>query len=299
MNTTLHLPHPYDQLLPQALEQLGLSTAWARRARVLRLAENALLALDEHDVVVRIARPGQLAAARREVRMATWLHTHGMPVVRPLDTEQPALVGDRAVTAWKQLPEHTPGTVQDVATLLYSLHSLPSPPFDVGRLDPFVRLDQRLDAGVGLETDDLAWLREHLQELRHRWENRPAGRAETVVHGDAWTGNVARHAKGATLLDLERCSVGPPEWDLVSTAMKTSTTTWVPPQDYRRFVHLYGYDVTGWEGYTLFRDLREMRMACYFVQHSQDEHMRAEARLRVGCLRGRHGPRPWPWSPAS
>lgn len=295
----MSLPPPHTRLLLLALEQLGLPSSWAARARVLRRGENDLLALDAHQIVMRISRPGQEGAARREVGMAAWLHERGVPVVRPLQVAQPVFVDERPVTVWEQLPEHTQGTVQDVARLLRALHALPRPPFEVGRLDPFVRLDQRIDAATGLQPGDVSWLREHLRSLRQRWDRRPQGRAETVVHGDAWVGNVARHAHGATLLDLERCSVGPPEWDLVSTALKVSTTTWVTEADYAEFADLYGADVRTWPGFELFRDIREMRMTCYFAQHSASWRMREEAVLRVGCLRGRHGPRPWPWSPAS
>lgn len=295
----MNLPPPHGHLLPRVLDQLGLPTAWASGARVLRQGENDLLALDTQGLVVRISRPGQEGPARREVAMATWLADNGVPVVRPADPAGPAMVDRRPVTVWQMLPEHTPGTVQDVARLLRTLHALPPPPFAVGRLDPFVRLDERIDAATGLDAGDVAWLREHLHSLRERWAKRPTGRAVTVVHGDAWVGNVARHAHGATLLDLERCSIGPPEWDLVSTALKTSTTTWVDHDDYAEFTRLYGRDVRTWEGYELLRDLREMRMTCYFVQHSADERMRAEAALRLGCLRGRQGPRPWPWTPAT
>jgi hypothetical protein len=47
----------------------------------------------------------------------------------------------------------------------------------------------------------------------------------------------------------------------------------------------------------LLRDIRELRMALYRVQraaeHPEDQ---VEAELRVACLRGRHGPRPWAWA---
>jgi hypothetical protein len=39
-------------------------------------------------------------------------------------------------------------------------------------------------------------------------------------------------------------------------------------------------------------------MTCYITQLSQD-HARAkdEASLRIACLRGQRGSRPWPWAP--
>lgn len=293
-------PHTtdHDHLLSQALTRAGLNLS-LDTARPIRLGENAIIGFP--DLVARIARPGQEGAARREVVVARWLADHGFPVITPLDVEQPVIVDGQAVTFWEVLPEHTPGTVEDVAHLLRDLHALPVPThLDLGDLDPFVRLPQRIDDAVGLAEDDVAWLTNRLATLREAWTQLPPGRPPTVVHGDAWIGNVARHTRGAVLLDLERCSVGPPEWDLVSTAIKASSVPWLEQEQYDRFVRVYGgHDVTDWPGFTVMRDLRELRMTLYFVQHSFQERMRAEAQLRIDCLRGRHGKRPWPWTPAS
>ncbi|MCK9872385.1 aminoglycoside phosphotransferase family protein [Nocardiopsis dassonvillei] len=288
----------YEHILDQALTHAGLNRSLAT-ASPIRLGENAIIGFP--DLVARIARPGQEKAARREVVVARWLTDHGFPVTTPLDVEQPIVIEGRAVTFWEVLPEHTPGTVEDVALLLRDLHALPLPThLDLGHLDPFVRLPQRIDDAVGLAEEDVAWLRKRLDSLREAWSQLPDGRPHTVVHGDAWIGNVARHTHGAVLLDLERCSVGPPEWDLVSTAIKTSSVPWLGREEYDRFVRVYGgHDVTDWPGFTLMRDLRELRMTLYFVQHSDQERMRTEAQLRIDCLRGHHGKRPWPWTPAA
>lgn len=121
------------------------------------------------------------------------------------------------------------------------------------------------------------------------------------MHGDAWVGNIARTEDGAArLIDLERCSIGRPEWDLVSTAIKHTSFGWVSAEDYRHFVEVYGHDVTTWSGFATMRDIRELRMCLYFAQHAPtDPNMHTEARLRLDCLRGRSGPRPWPWTPAT
>ncbi|WP_220449850.1 phosphotransferase family protein [Nonomuraea longispora] len=64
---------------------------------------------------------------------------------------------------------------------------------------------------------------------------------ECVVHGDAWIGNVVCTDDGdVVLLDLERCSAGPPEWDLTSTAVKALTMDGIPADDYNLFVRTYG-----------------------------------------------------------
>lgn len=37
------------------------------------------------------------------------------------------------------------------------------------------------------------------------------------------------------LLDLERCAIGPPEWDLISTAIKRTSFAWITDADYDDF----------------------------------------------------------------
>jgi aminoglycoside phosphotransferase (APT) family kinase protein len=281
-------------ILVAACEQVGLD---ADDAEAIRLGENAIFRLPG-GVVVRIARPGQFAAAAKEVRVARWFTDHGVPAVRALtDVEQPIAVEQRPVTFWEELPPHRHGTVIEVADALRLLHDLPLPDGLLGPLDPFVRLSERIDVGSTLPPDDRAWLRAHLAALRARYEALPEGLPSRVVHGDAWGGNIVTTDNGRTvLLDLERCSVGPPEWDLVSIALRQSSFNWLSAADYRSFTDRYGHDVTPWAGYELLRDIRELRMALYRVQRAAEAPgEQAEAQLRVSCLRGRHGPRPWAW----
>ncbi|MFH9008726.1 phosphotransferase family protein [Streptomyces afghaniensis] len=88
------------------------------------------------------------------------------------------------------------------------------------------------------------------------------------MHRDAWVGNVASTAAGPLLMDFERVSVGPPEWDLVSTGVKTTTTRAVTEAEYAEFCEAYGTDVTEWEGYELLAGARELRMTTYAAQHA-------------------------------
>ncbi|WP_439681058.1 hypothetical protein [Embleya sp. MST-111070] len=53
-------------------------------AEVIRMGENALYRCPG-GVVVRIARAGQQASAVREIRVARWLASHGMPAVAALE----------------------------------------------------------------------------------------------------------------------------------------------------------------------------------------------------------------------
>ena len=265
-------------------------------ATVVRLGENAIFRLSA-GVIVRIARPGQLAAARREVAVARWMEQADIPAVQVTEPDaQPIDVDGRAVTFWQELPPHEHGTPVQVARALRRLHvARPPADLDLGTIQPFVRLADRIDRATTLAETDRSWLRDHLVELQRRWTERPAGLPEGVVHGDAWVGNVVSTRAGEVVfLDLERTSIGPPEWDLVHTAIKHSSFGWIGDDDYRAFSEEYGHDVTQWAGFELFRDIREFRMTCMAVQvAAENPDADEQTARRVECLRGKHGPRPW------
>ncbi|MFD4401227.1 phosphotransferase enzyme family protein [Nocardia sp. NPDC058499] len=261
----------------------------------IKVSENATYRLPQSRVVVRIAKAGQRAAAERELLIADWLRRNDVPAVEPADI--PAtfiMVDDRPVTFWKELPPHRGGTPAEIATALRRLRAL-NPPQFLSEIDPFVRLEQRIHAAITLLAEDRQWLLQHLDDLRDAWSHRTPGLPWGPVHGDAWEGNVVTTEDGTTLfLDLERTSIGPPEWDLTSTAIKHSSFGWITAEQYTEFVAAYAYDVTEWAGFVLLRDIREMRMTCMAAQAAAQEPARLDqARLRVDSLRGRRGPRPW------
>jgi aminoglycoside phosphotransferase (APT) family kinase protein len=291
--TTLDAERSLPFLLAAA-EAAGLSPAGAEP---IRFAENDLWRLPE-EVVVRISRPGQLAAAAREVAVTRWLASCGFPAVRPLPLTQPVLVGDRAATFWVEIPPHQHGTAADLAPLLRRLHELPVPEgVELGTLDPLVRIADRLGAARAVGAADRSFLLARLDTLRNDWAHLAPGRPACVVHGDAWGGNCAITADGrSVLLDFERTSRGNPEWDLVSTAVAMDTMGTVSEDAYSAFCTAYGYDVRDWDGYATLRAIRELRMATFAVQAAdRTPGSLAEARYRIACLRGDRGPRPWGW----
>lgn len=265
-------------------------------AKVIRLSENAIYRLPGA-VVARVARAGQGAAAAKEVNVARWLEDSGVPAVRALRAvEQPVLVEDRAVTFWHELPPHENGSTVDVATALRQLHKLAPPTgFELPELAPFVRLDLRIRAALTLTAADRGWLLDRLAELVAAYADLPPGLPRCVVHGDAWRGNVVSTADGVVLLDLERCSVGPPEWDLVSTAVGYATTGRVGDAEWASYCDAYGSDVTTWSGFSVLRDIRELRMTTMAAQlaATNPERYAEQASHRLACLRGERGPRPW------
>jgi aminoglycoside phosphotransferase (APT) family kinase protein len=270
-----------------------------REPEPIRLGENAIWRIPGVGVA-RVARPGQAGTAAREVRVGRWLAASDVPAVEPLAVEQPFVADGRAVTFWRELEPHRNGRPAEVADALRRLHRLQAPPPEVGLgvLDPFVRLTHRIEGATSLSADDRAWLLDRATSLRARYRRLPPTRRHCVVHGDAWAGNVVATASGRVVfVDLERFAVGPPEWDLVSTAVKHHSLGAITADDYRAYCGRYGLDVTKWAGYETFRDIREIRMATYVAQLGVDRpDAAAEADHRVRCLRGAHGPRPWHWT---
>ncbi|MYS21259.1 Phosphotransferase enzyme family protein [Streptomyces sp. DvalAA-14] len=267
-----------------------------RGAEPVRIAENQIWRVA--GVIVRIAPPDRLATALREIRVARWLADNGIRAVRPLPVDQPLERAGHVVTLWEEVPAHTHGSIADVALALRELHALRPPDFDIGRLDPLVRIRDRLFAATSLSDDDRRWLLALHDELADGWASgSPPGLPESAVHGDAWPGNIVRVAGSHLMMDLERFSLGPPEWDLTSTAVRARTTGAVTEDEYARFCALYGHDVTGWPGYELCAHTRELRMVTYAAQHAASHpEWHGQAQYRVDCLRGRWGARPWKWT---
>ncbi|MFI2736623.1 phosphotransferase family protein [Streptomyces sp. NPDC018711] len=289
-----NMAEPAFDALHEACAAAGLD---ARGAEPIRIAENQIWRLP-NNVIARIAPSDRISSATREISVARWLAAGGIAVVAPL-TDQPVERAGRVVTFWEEAPPHSHGSTEDVAAALKELHALPLPGFDIGLLDPFVRIPERLSAAQTLPDDDRQWLLHLYRDLRAQWEaGLPSGLPTSPVHGDAWPGNIVRLDRGGWLLmDLERFSAGPPEWDLVSTAVRTRTTGAVTQAEYDSFCNVYGHDVTTWVGYGVLAGARELRMATYAAQHAaSDPRWRAEAQHRVDCLRGRVGPRPWHWT---
>jgi aminoglycoside phosphotransferase (APT) family kinase protein len=287
----------YAAILDEACAVAGQS---ATGAESIRFGENAIFRLPGR-VVARIARRGQEVAARREVAVSRWLNASGITAVTALaGVPQPVDVQGRSVTFWEELPAHHHGSLAQVAMVLKALHSLPVPgEVPLGRLDPFVRLPERIAEAVTVPGDDRAWLQSRARELQASWSSIQRGMPVCVVHGDARTGNIVETADArVVMLDLERCSVGPPEWDLVSTAVRYATYGSITKPDYQAFCAAYGTDVTTWDGFTVLRDIRELRMTSFVAQQAATQaRFGREARLRIACLRGFHGPRPWTWTP--
>jgi hypothetical protein len=100
-------------------------------------------------------------------------------------------------------------------------------------------------------------------------------------------GNVLRDRQGApVLIDLDGFATGPREWDLILTAIYYDSFGWHTRQEYEDFARVYGYDITGWPGYPVLREIREFVMVTWLIQKAaEDAQSAAEAAKRITALR--------------
>lgn len=279
-------------VLETACATAGISS---EGAELIRAGENIIYRLPG-GIVARISPPGQQHAARREVAVSRWLEEVGIPAVRAVrGFEQPVDGTGNPVIFWHELPPHRLGTTTEIAAALRHLHSLP-PPTGIGlaHVEPFVRLPERIHGARWLDAEDRAWMFQELERLRAGWRELPEGKPWSVIHGDAHEGNIVAAEDGTVLLlDLERSSIGPPEWDVVQTVVNDSLG-WLEPGAYQAFCEVYGHDVTYWSGFQLLRDIREFRMTAWLARLATDNpQLREQSAHRIACLRGKVGPRPW------
>ncbi|MFF3976636.1 phosphotransferase enzyme family protein [Streptomyces sp. NPDC001828] len=287
---------PTEESLAVLKEVAAVAGLSADGAEPIRLAENDLWKL-ANDEVVRISRVGQDEVAAREVAVARWLAENNVPAVRPTSKDQPVHACGRAATFWELLPPHRQGTEAELAPLLRRMHKLPRPTFAIGQLQPFVRIAERIGAARCVTDGDRTWLAGRLNELKEQWSQLPPGLTHSVIHGDAWGGNCAVTDEGALLLDFERTSMGPPEWDLTSTAVAFDTFGTLSAAQYADYSEQYGYDVRDWAGYPILRGIRELRLVTFSLQTAdQNPEALDQAQYRISCVRGREGRRPWHWT---
>ncbi len=182
--------------------------------------------------------------------------------------------------------------------MLRALHAL-APPDEPKLLeyDPFSELRERLAAPGVADDGDRAWLLSHYDDLRRRHDGLPKPGPLRVIHGDAWQGNLVVPASGTPIvLDLDKLSLGRPEWDLIQLAVDYTDFSRVSEADYRSFVEAYGgVDVTTQPSFRVLADIQELRWVGFALgQGNASATAAQQAKHRIACLRG-EVPRPWRW----
>lgn len=280
-------PEISRRTMERACAHVGLS---AEGAELIRLGENAVYRLSE-PVVVRVSRTlAYLKDVRKEVAVSRWLADSRYPAVRALPIDQPCVVGDHAVTFWESLTDvEDYGVPAEVAELLLRLHRLDLPRDDLGiePLDPFAKVDRRIESNGWLSSEDESFLRGRLADLRTAYANLSFALPEGVIHGDASVGNVIHDRAGRpTLIDLDGMATGPREWDLVLTALYYERHGWHTREEYEAFARIYGFDIMTWPGYSTLADIREFLMVTWLSQKAaHEERVAMEVRKRIDDLK--------------
>ncbi|MFF0498864.1 phosphotransferase enzyme family protein [Nocardia aobensis] len=287
---------PTADVLLTAAELSGLD---ASGAVSIRDGSNAIYELTG-GVVARIGKPGSYAAAARELRISQWLNESGIPTVEPIaSVTQPVVVDERPVTWWRLISDHRAATPAELGATLRALHALrPPSTFELPAYDPFAGIEERVATATAISEDDRSWLAVHCAALEKQYSELPGTEWMSVIHGDAWQGNVVVPASGIPIvLDLDKVSIGRREWDLIQLAVDSVDFGRISENEYRAFVAAYGgFDVTLWPGFRTLADIQELRWTAFALSVAAAQQTAgAEARHRVHCLRGAI-PKPWKWS---
>ncbi|MGI5293068.1 phosphotransferase enzyme family protein [Nonomuraea polychroma] len=266
------------------------------------VGDNAVFVLPAEHVVARVAwGPAATPRVERELRVAAWLHEQGLPAVRVVASVpgQPLLCDGRLVTFWEEIASPQQADTAAMGDVLRRLHALPAPPEGLlETFDPFVRQREHIAAADGVDDSDRGFLLELLADLEAAYGRLPFTLPRSPIHGDPHRKNLVRAADGRViLLDLERFSFGPPEWDVIVPVVY-QRVGWYSAAEVDQFVAAYGWDVTRWDGCETLMRVRQLRMTAWLASRTgREPRLIPEVRRRIASLRDpavRH-----PWTPGT
>jgi hypothetical protein len=236
-------------------------------AELIKFTNNAVFRLAKSPAVVRIAG----SSAIREtigtvVQVATWLAEQDIPAVRLWPgTSQPVNAAGHLATIWQLVPPVGPRpTGTDLADLLLRFHALAAPAFPLPPWEPFREIRQRLSEPEGLDPLDRAFLLQRCDELEAELADVRYVLPGGVIHGDPFLGNLIPGSRGPVLCDFDSTCVGPREWDLTPIAVGKLRFNY-PHDDHSLVAATYGFDVTAWDGFTVLRRIRELKLVTSVV----------------------------------
>ncbi|MBU8859095.1 MULTISPECIES: aminoglycoside phosphotransferase family protein [unclassified Micromonospora] len=252
-----------EEAMTRAMREIadGLDVP-ADDARLLRLTNNAVFALPESGLVIRIARTHRLRdRVTKVVQLARWFAELDAPTIRLTPgVAQPVAVGELTASVWAYVPPIAPApTVGDLGSVLRRFHALGPPPFPLANWDPIGDARRRLADADGLSAEDhdclMTWcdrLEPQVADLNQRVE-------QSLIHGDAHVGNLLRDPSGGILLcDFDATCLGP--WQVDLAAVAVGEARFGKAGAHRALAEAYGYDVTCDRDWPLLREARELKM---------------------------------------
>lgn len=273
------------QTLARIANRLGVD---ATGARLLRLTNNAVFALPEAGLVVRITRTHRLhARVRKVVGLGGWFAEIDAPTIRLVaGVRQPVADGDLLATVWDYVPPHDPRPdAGDLGVALRAFHGLGRPPLELPPWDPTGDARTRLDDAEGLADADRDYLLSWCDRLEPRLREFAAGQEPGLVHGDAHEGNLLRDDTGRVLLcDFDATCVGPWQVDLVPAP--ANEARFGRTGGHARLTEAYGYDITRDPAWPLLREARDLKMITAAVPLlASGPGVAEEFRLRLDSVR--------------
>ncbi|MEU8184765.1 aminoglycoside phosphotransferase family protein [Micromonospora sp. NPDC049044] len=231
-------------------------------AQLLRLTNNAVFALPDAGLVVRIARTHQLRnRVTKVVQLARWFAEIDAPTIRLADdVEQPIEVGGLVASVWQFVPPHPPApNVEDLGKVLREFHDLGRPPFPLPVWDPVGDARRRLADADRLSKPDRDFLVDWCDRLEPEVATLVDGGTLTLIHGDAHAGNLLRESSGrAVLCDFDATCIGP--WQVDLAAVAVGEARFGGSGTHGALATAYGFDVTADPSWPLLRDARELKM---------------------------------------
>ncbi|RAS59527.1 phosphotransferase family enzyme [Lentzea atacamensis] len=291
------LPGP-DQLRALCAEY-GVDSA---DAQLLHARSNAVYLLPHDDLVIRMAPATDLRRqrARTTVMVTRWLAEQDPTIaLAPAGGDQPVEAAGAIATFWPYRPALENPPMHEIADLIRRLHNTPAPPFPVPPHEPLVRLrealaDDRARDEPVLSEQDRRWLQNRAEHLVQTYDHTDWPLGKGLVHCDVHAENVV-FSDGWKLIDFDQVCLGPREFDLVSALPDHFHQS---EAERRALLTAYGYDLLGWKGWVVVRDIIEMHsLSSYLRLASTVPAAATELGHRVASLR--NGDRTARWTAVS
>jgi hypothetical protein len=245
-------------------DQLGTTS---NDARLLRLTNNAVYALPNAELVIRITRSyGLQDRVRKVVDLACWFNEIDAPTIRLAPSiDQPLSTGDLLATVWRYIKPTAPEpTVANLGTVLREFHDLGLPPFSLPMWDPVGDVRRRLADAEALRDEDHALMVEWCDNLEPRIAELNDRTDRRLVHADAHVGNLLHRPDSRMVLcDFDATCVGPWQVDLV--AVPVGEARFGRQGTHHELASSYGYDVTTDPDWPILREARELKMVAAAV----------------------------------
>lgn len=275
---------PMHSIFNTFADQLGVDPSGAH---TLHMSNNAVYALPEAGVVVRITRSTKLHERVHNVtRLGQWLADIDAPTIRLTSgITQPLAHGDVLATVWDLLPPaDSPSTVDDLGKTLKTFHDIDVTGADLPHWDPVGIARKRIADGDLLTEGERDWLMGWCDRVAPQVDTLNASSTMSLVHGDAHVGNLLRHPDGHTVLcDFDSTCIGPKGVDLASAAR--AATRFGDHDKHDQLVKSYGYDITTDPAWPILREARDLAYVVSGVPlMSSSPAITEEFRLRLNSV---------------